>query len=90
MSNWNGSNYNYKEYIYSPFSSFGLKFNGNKCHSLSLNKGEHVESFLIIPQLAFLDNEIYLGIHIGLKLIFSTTKELGPKLNLISDSALVP
>ena len=49
----------------------------------------------IIPQLASLDNEIYLGIPFGLKFICSTialvyTKELGPKLNSFADSALAP
>ena len=67
----------------------------NKCSSLSLIKGEHAESFFsmggkIIPQLASLNNEIYLGIPIGLKFLFSSTKELGPKLNSIADSALAP
>ena len=44
----------------------------------------------IIPRPASLDNEIYLGIPIGLKFLFGTIKELGPKLNSIADSALAP
>ena len=44
----------------------------------------------ITHQLASLDNEVYLGIPIGLKFLFITTKELCPKLNSIADSALAP
>ena len=44
----------------------------------------------IIPQLASLDNEVYFGIPIGLKFLFSTTMELGFELNSIAVSALTP
>jgi hypothetical protein len=76
-------------------SQLGLKFNAEKCACLLHCKGRNLPTVLLvegrpIKNLSKEDKEIYLGIPLGSKLRFRTTKDFTPSMDKLADSKLAP
>ena len=73
----------------------GLSFNAEKCACLLHCRGKNVPTTLLVDgrpirNLSKDDKEDYLGVPIGTKLRFRTTRDFTPKLDRLAQSALVP
>ena len=73
----------------------GLKFNAEKCACLLHCKGRNLPTVLLVDgqpirNLAKEDKEIYLGIPLGSKLRFRTTKDFTPRMDKLAESKLAP